>query len=266
VGPTNLAVGLGALGNNTTGIDNTVSGAFAMTSNTTGRGNTANGRLALSTNTAGVFNTAVGSGALANNSTGSSNTAVGGGALGNNTTGLNNTALGAGANLTGSDFTNATALGAGAIVNASNKMRLGNGAVTVIEAQVNITAVSDRHQKERFRPVHGETILSKLRGIPVESWNYIGHDATRFRHYGPVAQDFFAAFGHDGVGSVGTPTTINAGDLAGILLSAVQALEQRAHDQRELINRLEQTNAELRSRLEGLELAMQSAWASSTLR
>ena len=42
-----------------------------------------------------------------------------------------------------------------------------------------------------------------------------------------MAQDFFAAFGHDGVGQIGSETTINAGDMAGILMSAVQALEQR---------------------------------------
>jgi hypothetical protein len=42
-----------------------------------------------------------------------------------------------------------------------------------------------------------------------------------------MAQDFFAAFGHDGVGQIGSETTINAGDLAGILMSAVQALERR---------------------------------------
>jgi hypothetical protein len=42
-----------------------------------------------------------------------------------------------------------------------------------------------------------------------------------------MAQDFFGAFGHDGVGQIGTDTTINSGDLAGILMIAVQALEKR---------------------------------------
>ena len=42
-----------------------------------------------------------------------------------------------------------------------------------------------------------------------------------------MAQDFFAAFGHDGVGQIGSDTTINSGDLAGILMIAVQALEKR---------------------------------------
>ena len=42
-----------------------------------------------------------------------------------------------------------------------------------------------------------------------------------------MAQDFYAAFGHDGVGQIGTETTINSGDMAGILMIAVQALEKR---------------------------------------
>jgi hypothetical protein len=42
-----------------------------------------------------------------------------------------------------------------------------------------------------------------------------------------MAQDFFAAFGHDGLGQIGSGTTINSGDLAGILMIAVQALEKR---------------------------------------
>ena len=42
-----------------------------------------------------------------------------------------------------------------------------------------------------------------------------------------MAQDFYAAFGHDGLGQIGSETTINSGDLAGILMIAVQALELR---------------------------------------
>jgi hypothetical protein len=63
--------------------------------------------------------------------------------------------------------------------------------------------------------------------LNVTSWNYIGHDPRQFRHYGPVAQEFFAAFGHDAMGTIGTDTTINSGDLEGILTIGVQALEKR---------------------------------------
>jgi hypothetical protein len=125
------------------------------------------------------------------------------------------------------NLTNATAIGNSAIVNASNKVRLGNTAVTVIEGQVPFTAVSDKTQKENFQPVDGEEVLGKIRGFELSSWNFIGHDPKEFRHYGPMAQDFFAAFGHDGLGQIGSETTINSGDMAGILMIAVKALEKR---------------------------------------
>ena len=89
------------------------------------------------------------------------------------------------------------------------------------------TASSDKTKKENFQPVDGEAVLGKIRGFELSSWNFIGHDPKEFRHYGPMAQDFFAAFGQDGVGQIGTETTINSGDLAGILMVAVQALEKR---------------------------------------
>ena len=93
-------------------------------------------------------------------------------------------------------------------------------------------------------------MLEKIRGFELTSWNFIGHDPKEFRHYGPMAQDFFAAFGHDGVGQIGTETTINSGDMAGILMTAVQALEKRTAE-------LKETKAELAAltaRLEALEL------------
>ena len=97
----------------------------------------------------------------------------------------------------------------------------------MIEGQVAFSASSDKTKKENFQPVNGEEVLGKIRTFELSSWNFIGHDPKEFRHYGPMAQDFFAAFGHDGVGQIGSDTTINSGDLAGILMIAVQALEKR---------------------------------------
>ena len=70
--------------------------------------------------------------------------------------------------------------------------------------------------------------------MTVGSWNYKGHDSSQFRHYGPTAQEFFAAFGDDGFGVVGTKTTINSGDMAGIMMLAIQALEKRTAQVAEL--------------------------------
>ena len=246
-GSGNTAMGEGALGTNTTGVNNTAVGRNAL-QNTTGSRNTAMGLNALSGNTTGSNNAAMGRDALISNTTGFENTASGFEALSSNTTGNRNTAIGRAADVSMGNLTNATAIGFGAIVNASNKVRIGNSAVTVIQGEVGFTMSSDRNQKENFKPVDGEEVLEKIREIPVQSWNYIGHDPKEFRHYGPVAQDFFAAFGHDNIGTVGTSTTINSGDMQGILMIAVQVLEKLAAEQREDIKRL-------KARLEELEKA-----------
>src|SRR5215831_13330618 len=226
-GSFNTAIGVDALYSNTTGHSNTASGISALYNNTAGNFNTASGREALYNNTTGEYNTASGRHALYPNTTGFSNTAIGADALNNNTTGSTNTAIGFRADVSTGNLTNATAIGNEAMVNASNKIRLGNSSVTVIEGQVPFSASSNKTKKEKFQPVDGEEVLGKIRGLEVSSWNFIGHDPKQFRHYGPMAQDFFAAFGHDGVGQIGTETTINSGDLAGILMIAVQALEKR---------------------------------------
>jgi trimeric autotransporter adhesin len=226
-GSNNTASGVNALVFNTTGDSNTASGVNALFSNTTGDSNTASGAFALFNNTTGSFNTASGGSALFFNTTGYANAACGFDALFWNTTGTFNTAIGVLADVAGGNLTNATAIGAQAVVDASNKIRLGNTSVTVIEGQVAFTAVSDKTKKENFQPVDGEEVLGKIRGFELSSWNFIGHDPKQFRHYGPMAQDFFAAFGHDAVGQIGSETTINSGDLAGILMIAVQALEKR---------------------------------------
>jgi len=148
------------------------------------------------------------------------------------------------------DLVNATAIGNGAIVNASNKVRVGDTNVTVIEGQVGFTASSDVRQKENFRPVDGEHVLGKIRGLKLTSWNFIGHDPKQFRHYGPMAQDFFAAFGHDAVGTIGTDTTITSTDMDGVLMIAAQALEKRVAEQQKEITALK---AEFKSRLNALE-------------
>ena len=255
---TNTAIGSSALFNNT-GDKNAAVGAGALFSNTTGFSNTASGVSALQNNSTGFFNTATGVSALESNTTGGNNTATGVSALANNTTGSKNTAIGSGADVSKGDLTNATAIGAEATVDASNKIRLGDAEVTVVEGPP-YSVVSDKAKKENFQPVDGEGALGKIRSLTLTSWNFIGQDPRRSRHYGPVAQEFFAAFGHDGIGTIGTPTTITSTDMAGVLMIAVQALEERTAVLQQEKERLKEAveaskaeNAELRARLEAVE-------------
>jgi hypothetical protein len=228
----NTALGTLALFSNTNGGRNTAVGAGALQSNSgsAANDNTAIGSTALLSNTSGAVNLAIGSNALRLNQTGNGNTAAGVFALDNNVTGNNNTAIGFSADVGNPALINATAIGANAVVNASNMIRLGDTTITVIEGQVAYTFTSDKTKKENFRLIDGEEVLRKFRGLSLTSWNYIGHDPEKFRHYGPMAQDFFAAFGSDGVGTIGSETTLNSGDMAGILMIAVQALEKRTQE------------------------------------
>ena len=248
-----------ALYSNTTGLENSAVGFCALFSNTTGYFNTALGQQALSTNTTGTWNTAVGGEALYSNTTGGQNTAVGEMALYSNTTGEYNTALGCEDTVSAGNLSNATAIGYYAVVNASNKVRIGNSSVTVIEGQVDWTYTSDETKKENFLAVDGLEVLKKLSDIPVCSWNYIGQDPTQFRHYGPTAQDFFASFGNDELGTIGTETTITGCDLEGILMISTQTLYQMSLEKDEQIETLNQemedqraSNAVLQEQVEDL--------------
>ena len=81
--------------------------------------------------------------------------------------------------------------------------------------------------KENFLPVNGESFLQKIAAMPQYTWNYIGQDVKTLRHYGPMAQDFYAAFGNDALGEIGCDTMINQQDFLGVNLIAIQALEKR---------------------------------------
>jgi hypothetical protein len=182
-GGNNTAMGLNALGANTTGSNNTATGVYALPKNTIGQSNTASGFYALGANTSGSNNTAAGQytmflnttgsynttngiTSLYNNSTGSYNTAIGNNSLTTNSTGSHNTAIGDNANVSSGNFTNATAIGYGASVNASNKVRIGNSAVTSIEGQVAFSVPSDGRFKFQVKEdVKGLDFILQLRPV-----------------------------------------------------------------------------------------------------
>jgi hypothetical protein len=89
------------------------------------------------------------------------------------------------------------------------------------------STISDVRKKENFAPVNGEDFLNKISGFKLTSWNYKGQDPKQHRHYGPMAQDFYAAFGKDNYGTVGNDTTISQADMEGVSFVAIQALVNR---------------------------------------
>jgi hypothetical protein len=79
-------------------------------------------------------------------------------------------------------------------------------------------SLSDRAAKTRVRPLDDADVLAKVAALPVESWQYRSEDA-RVRHVGPMAQDFYAAFG---VGE--DDRHITSIDEDGVALAAIKAL------------------------------------------
>jgi hypothetical protein len=119
------------------------------------------------------------------------------------------------------------------------------------------SAISDSRRKENFIPVDGESILQKIAAMPLTTWNYKAQDPATMRHYGPMAQDFFAAFGKDQLGLIGCDTLINQQDFLGINLSAIQALEKRTaqlkEDNIQLVQQLTQEIMLLKKELEAVK-------------
>ena len=125
------------------------------------------------------------------------------------------------------------------------------------------STVSDSTKKENFQPIDGENILKKIANMRTVTWNYKGQDPKLFRHYGPMAQEFFSAFGRDKLGVVGNDTTIASADFDGVNFTAIKALEKRTSDlqaENELLKKrlalLEKSNAEisiLKSEMEELK-------------
>ncbi|HXO77588.1 MAG TPA: hypothetical protein VN824_20185, partial [Puia sp.] len=149
-----------------------------------GDSNTAIGAHALYFDANGYENVAVGATALYFNTSGRWNTGVGSGAMEYNTTGSSNTGIGAFAGVSTGGLSNATAVGFGATVNASNKVRIGNSSVTVIEGQVPYTTPSDGRYKFRVREdVKGLDFILKLRPVTYQ------FDVQRFDESTMMRQD-----------------------------------------------------------------------------
>jgi hypothetical protein len=105
---------------------------------------------------------------------------------------------------------------------------------------------SDRNEKENFTPVEPREVLEKVAGLPITRWNY-KHDAAT-PHLGPVAQDFYAAFG------VGPDDKhIATVDESGVALAAIQGLNQKLSEQEAALKNRDSEIQELRQAVAELQ-------------
>jgi hypothetical protein len=118
---------------------------------------------------------------------------------------------------------------------------------------------SDRNLKENFVAVDSRTTLERLSQVPILQWNAKGTDPN-VKHFGPMAQDFYAAFG---LGE--NNKSIDTIDLDGVALSSIQGLYTMAKQQDAEVASLKSENDaqqkkidDLESRLAALEQSIQT--------
>jgi hypothetical protein len=104
-----------------------------------------------------------------------------------------------------------------------------------------ITCASSVTLKENFLDVDGDDVLSRMRRIPVNTWNYID-EGRQSRHMGPFAEDFWREFG------LGTePLAIGHLDMDGVNFAGIKALDTRTLQMQSEIAELRTENQALRT-------------------
>ena len=106
------------------------------------------------------------------------------------------------------------------------------------------TCSSDRNLKDNIVSIDPRSVLDRVSQMPISQWN-MKADFGGHKHIGPMAQDFYAAFG---LGD--TDKYIAQGDAQGVALASIQGLYQMVQE------KLQEKDEEIRSlefRLSALE-------------
>jgi hypothetical protein len=102
------------------------------------------------------------------------------------------------------------------------------------------TCSSDRNLKDHIQTIDPQSVLDSVARMPISGWS-MKSDTKSNKHIGPMAQDFYAAFG---LGE--TDKYIAQGDAQGVALASIQGLY-------ELVKQKDQKIQSLEDRLQALE-------------
>jgi hypothetical protein len=115
---------------------------------------------------------------------------------------------------------------------------------------------SDRNLKDNIVPIDSRSVLERVAHLPITQWKMKAEPTGR-KHIGPMAQDFYAAFG---LGD--NDRYIALGDGQGVALAAIQALYQVVQEKDGQIRKLRQqllvirdTDSQLKKQLQELHNA-----------
>ncbi len=252
----NVIMGTNAGYRKASGDLNTLLGWYAGSATTTAtfNGNTFLGAQAGEVSTGGP-NTFIGEKAGRANSTGTENLFAGNQAGIANTVGGRNTILGYQANLSAGGLQNATAIGYQAVVNATNKVRIGNDAVSVIEGPVAFTNASDKRLKKDIQNLNvGLEFIQRLRPVSYQMKNL---DDAR-TNWGFIAQEIEEIVGSENaILTVGGDEDRTLGlrytDFVAPLVKAVQEQQKEIEDLQTELQRREGEIVALKASVQSLK-------------
>lgn len=253
----NVIVGTAAGLNKSTGDLNTLIGWLAGSATpplTAFNGNTFLGAQS-GQNTTGGPNTFLGEKSGQNNTTGTENLFAGNRSGITNTNGGRNTILGYFADVSAAGLQNATAIGYNTIVNASNKVRIGNASVTVIEGQVAFTSASDKRLKTEIKSLDaGLDFILKLKPVSYQMKN----PGDKRTNWGFIAQDIENIVGTtNAMLSIGSDRDRTLGlrytDFVAPLVKAVQEQQKKLEDLQLALSGKEQQILQLERTVQSLK-------------
>jgi hypothetical protein len=152
---------------------------------------------------------------------------------------------------TAQDQFNVRATGGARFVSAINSSGTPFAGVQLASGGGSWSSLSDRASKRAIDPASGRRILRKLASVSVSTWSYRAQEDS-IRHIGPMAQDFYRAFG------VGEDRRhIASVDADGVALAAIKGLNRELHQklsaERRRRHEQERRIADLEARLAALE-------------
>jgi hypothetical protein len=106
---------------------------------------------------------------------------------------------------------------------------------------------SDRNMKENLQAVDSQAMLEQVSRLPVLYWNAKGTN-PQVKHLGPMAQDFYAAFG---LGD--DEKSISTIDLDGVALAAIQGLYAENQELKAQVTTQQKAIDDIQQRLSALE-------------
>jgi trimeric autotransporter adhesin len=108
-------------------------------------------------------------------------------------------------------------------------------------------SLSDQASKTAIRPVDDTEILNRLTRLPITTWSYVSEPRS-VRHMGPMAQDFYSAFG------LGEDNLhITSIDEDGVALAAIKGLNERITRRSREIDALQQEVTQLASEVQAMQ-------------